>query len=141
MGWSARRDARPPVIQHDGYGGDDRVYPPVRVAPPQRRGLGIAALVLGIAAILTLLLCGLGAILALVGLIVGIIAVVQRNGRGMAVAGLLLSAVTLVLAIALAVWFYSRISPCSDQIRYPTKEARDQCLQKRVPFFKATPTP
>ncbi|MCO6009069.1 DUF4190 domain-containing protein [Actinoallomurus purpureus] len=117
------------------------MYPPVREAPPQRRGLGIAALVLGIASILTLLLCGLGAILAVAGLIVGIIAVVQRNGRGMAVAGLILSAVTLVLAIGLAAWFYSRIAPCSDQTRYPTKEARDQCLQKRVPFFQATPAP
>jgi membrane protein implicated in regulation of membrane protease activity len=117
------------------------VYPPVRQTPPQRRGLGIAALVLGIASLLTLALCGLGVLLALAGLVIGVIAIVQRNGRGMAVAGLLLSALTLVLAIGLAVWLYDRIAPCSDQTRYPTREARDQCLQKRVPFFKASPTP
>jgi hypothetical protein len=117
------------------------VYQPVREVPQRRRGLGIAALVLGIAGLLTLWLCGLGTLPALAGIVVGVIAVVQRNGRGMAVAGLILSSVTLALAIAFAVWFYGRIAPCSDHARYPTKQARDECLQKRVPFFKATPRP
>jgi hypothetical protein len=117
------------------------VYPPVREIPPPRRGLGIAALVLGIASLLTLVLCGFGVLLALAGLVIGIIAIVRRNGRGMAVAGVLLSALTLVLSIALTVWLYGRIAPCSDQARYPTREARDQCLQQRVPFFRASPTP
>ncbi|MCO5997588.1 DUF4190 domain-containing protein [Actinoallomurus rhizosphaericola] len=113
----------------------------MRETQPQRRGLGIAALVLGIAGLLTLLLCGIGVILAIVGLVIGIVAVVQRNGRGMAVAGIVLSAVTLIIAIVFAVWFYGRIEPCADRTRYPTKADRDRCLQERVPFLKPRPTP
>jgi hypothetical protein len=112
-------------------------YPP----PEQRRGLGITALILGIAAVITLLLCGLGAIIAVVGIIIGVIAVVQKNGRGMAVTGITLSAVTLVAAIGAGIWFFSRVSPCTDETKYPTKAERDHCLQERVPFFKATSTP
>jgi hypothetical protein len=116
-------------------------YQPAGYPPQQRRGLGITALVLGIVAIITLLLCGLGAVVAVVGIIIGIIAVVQNNGRGMAVTGIVLSALTLVAAISAGVWFFSRVSPCTDQTKYPTKADRDHCLQSRVPFFKATSTP
>jgi hypothetical protein len=116
-------------------------YRPVGYPPQQRKGLGVAALVLGIAAIITLLLCGLGAIVAVAGIIIGIIAVVQNNGRGMAVAGLVLSTVTLAAAIGAGIWLFSRVAPCTDKARYPTKADRDRCLQSRVPFFKATSTP
>jgi cytochrome c biogenesis factor len=114
-------------------------YQPVQTQP--HRGLGIAALILGIAALITLLICGLGVVVAVAGLIVGIIAVARNNGRGMAVAGIVLSAVTLVIAIAAGVWFYTRIAPCADRARYPTKADRDHCLQIRVPFFRATTAP
>jgi hypothetical protein len=116
-------------------------YQPVGYPPQQRRGLGIAALVLGIAAIITLLLCGLGAIVAVAGIVIGIIAVVQNNGRRMAVAGLILSTVTLAAAIGAGIWFFSRVAPCTDKTRYPTKADRDHCLETRVPFFRATSTP
>jgi hypothetical protein len=116
-------------------------YQPVEYPPRQRRGLGVAALALGIAAIITLLLCGLGAILAVAGTVIGIIAVARNNGRGMAVTGLALSVITLALAIGAGVWFFGRVSPCTDQARYPTKADRDHCLEGRVPFFRATPTP
>lgn len=116
-------------------------YQPVGYPPQQRRGLGITALVLGIAAIITLLLCGLGAVVAVVGIIIGIIAVVQNNGRGLAVTGLALSGVTLLAAIGAGVWFFTRVAPCTDESRYPTKAERDHCLENRVPFFKATSTP
>jgi hypothetical protein len=115
--------------------------PPMAYPPQRRRGLGVAALVLGIVAIITLLLCGLGAVVAVVGIIIGIIAVVQNNGRGMAVTGITLSAVTLLAAIGAGIWFFSRVSPCTDQGRYPSKADRDHCLENRVPFFKATPQP
>jgi hypothetical protein len=116
-------------------------YQPAGYPPPQSRGLGVAALVLGIAAIITLLLCGLGAVVAVAGLVVGVIAAVQNNGRGLAVTGITLSTVTLVVAVGAGIWFFGRVSPCTDQVRYPTKADRDHCLQNRVPFFKATPTP
>jgi hypothetical protein len=116
-------------------------YQPVGYPPPQRRGLGIAALVLGIVAIITLVLCGVGAVVAVAGIVIGIIAVARGSGRGMAVAGLTLSVVTLAAAIGAGIWFFNRVSPCTDQKRYPTKADRDHCLERRVPFFKATSTP
>lgn len=116
-------------------------YRPAEYPPAKRRGLGTAALVLGIAAIFTLVLCGLGAIVAIAGLVVGVVALTQNSGRRQAVTGITLSAFTLVLAIGAGVWFFNRISPCTDQARYPTKISRDTCLQQRVPFFKATPAP
>jgi hypothetical protein len=116
-------------------------YQPAGYPPQQRRGLGVTALVLGIVAIITLLLCGFGAVVAVVGIIIGIIAVVRNNGRGLAVTGLALSTVTLVAAIGVGVWFFTRVSPCADKTRYPTKADRDHCLEGRVPFFKATTTP
>ena len=116
-------------------------YQPVSYPPQQRRGLGVAALVLGIVAIITLLLCGLGVLVAIAGLIVGALAVVRDNGRRMAILGIILSALTLVIAIGFSVWFFTRISPCTDRAKYPTKAERDNCLQARVPFFKATTRP
>ena len=116
-------------------------YQPVTELPRKRSGLGIAALVLGIAALITLVLCGLGVLLAMAGLIVGTIALARGSGRGMAVAGLVMSSLTLLIAIGLGVWLYDRIAPCADKSRYPTQQARDDCLQKRVPFFRATPRP
>jgi cytochrome c biogenesis factor len=116
-------------------------YQPVGYPPRQGKGLAVTALVLGIVAILTLPLCGIGAIVAVAGIIVGIIAFVRRTGRGMAVTGIVLSAISLIAAIGLAAWFFTRVAPCTDQARYPTKSDRDHCLQKRVPFFKVTPRP
>jgi hypothetical protein len=117
-------------------------YRPVGYPPRQeRRGLGVATLVLGIAALVTLLLCGLGVIVAIAGIVVGIIAVARDSGRGMAVTGLVLSALALLIAIAGGIWFFSRVAPCSDRSRYPTKADRDRCLEHRVPFFRATETP
>ncbi|GLY90999.1 hypothetical protein [Actinoallomurus iriomotensis] len=116
-------------------------YRPVGYPPRQHRGIGVAALILGIAALVTLVLCGFGVVVAVAGIIVGIIAVVRDNGRGMAVTGLVLSSLALLIAIAAGVWFFSRIAPCSDRSRYPTKADRDHCLEHRVPFFRATETP
>lgn len=119
----------------------DMVYQPVGYPPRQGRGLSVAALVLGIAAIVTLPLCGLGALVAIAGIIVGIIALTRRTSRGMAATGIVLSAIALIAAIVLGAWFFSRVAPCTDQTRYPTRADRDHCLQKRVPFFRPTPRP
>jgi hypothetical protein len=116
-------------------------YRPVEYPPRQRSGLGVAALVLGIAALVTLLLCGLGVVVAIAGLVVGIIALVRKSGEGMAVTGLVLSSLTLLIAIGGAVWFFTRVAPCGDQSKYPAKADRDHCLQHRVPFFRATERP
>jgi ABC-type nickel/cobalt efflux system permease component RcnA len=119
----------------------DMAYQPVGYPPRQRRGLAVAALVLGIVAILTLPLCGLGAIVGVAGIIVGIVAITRHTGRGMAVTGVVLSAISLIIAIGLAAWFFTRVAPCADKARYPTRVDRDHCLQRRVPFFKPSSAP
>lgn len=116
-------------------------YQPVSYPPRGRRGLAVAALVLGIVAILTLPLCGLGTLVAIAGIIVGVIALSRQGGRGMAVTGIVLSAISLIVAIVGAALLFSRVAPCGDHARYPTKQDRDRCLQQRVPFFTATPRP
>jgi uncharacterized BrkB/YihY/UPF0761 family membrane protein len=116
-------------------------YQPVGYLPPERRGLGVTALILGIVALVTLVLCGLGVLVAIAGIIVGTIAVSRHSGRGMAVTGIVLSSLSILIAIGVGVWFFSRVAPCTDQSRYPTKLSRDRCLENRVPFFRATSTP
>lgn len=69
--------------------------------------MGVAAMVLGIIAILLACVpyCNyIGIILAIVGLILGIVDAVKKSktgeSKGMAVTGIVLSAITLVIAIA-----------------------------------------
>src|SRR6185295_14038416 len=68
---------------------------------PPRRGLAIASLVLGILGLPTIGLLGVG---AMVGIILGVIALVKASrapaeygGRGMAVAGIALAVVSILL--------------------------------------------
>src|SRR5690242_8255639 len=124
-----------------GRRGAFMAYQPAGYPPQQPRGLGIAAFVLGIAAIITLLLCGLGAVISIVGVVIGIIAVARGSARGLAVAGLALSTVTLLVAIGAGIWIFRRVPPCTEHTRYPTKADRDRCMEHRVPFFSASSTP
>lgn len=76
---------------------------------PQKSGsgLGIAALILGILALVGAVIPFLNYVawvLGLVGLILGIIALVQKNRRkGVALAGTIVSAVAIILSIVLAI--------------------------------------
>jgi uncharacterized membrane protein len=67
-------------------------------------GLAIGALVTGILSLPLLLLFGLGALLGIVAIIIGVIALRRANrgegsGRGMAIGGIVTGAISLVLAI------------------------------------------
>jgi hypothetical protein len=68
------------------------------------QGLGIASLVLGILSLCASGVIWCGGILGLVGLILGILGI-NTKGKTMAIAGIILSAVGLVLAIILRVIF------------------------------------
>jgi type II secretory pathway pseudopilin PulG len=97
-GFEAQRGTPPPTpvppLANGGY-----APPP---APPRTSGTAIASLVLGICGFLT---CGLSAV---VGLILGIVSLGQIRagrgrvqGQGLAVAGIALSAGTLLLSVAM----------------------------------------
>lgn len=71
--------------------------------PQGSSGLSIASMVLGILALVFSCL-GLGWILGIIGLILGIISVYNKNpGRGMAIAGITTSAISIVLIVILLV--------------------------------------
>jgi hypothetical protein len=85
--------------------------------PGPRNGFGIAALVLGIVSIV--LFPGLGIILGLLGIIFGILGIRlvskgEATNNGMAVAGVVLSAVGLVLGALLVVCqvYWPRVDDC-----------------------------
>jgi len=89
-----------PVV---AYGAPPVVYPPAQPT----NGLAVAALVVGILAFLGSLvpILGIGAILlGVVGVILGIVGLTKHYGKGMAIAGVVLSAIALIIgSIQLAV--------------------------------------
>jgi hypothetical protein len=116
-------------------------YKPYPSAAPPRRGMGVTALVLGILAVPTLLLCGIGLVVALAGLVVGGIAVSRRNGKGLAITGITISALTLIIGGLGASWFLTQARECADTKKYPDADARERCVQHRFPFVNASRTP
>jgi hypothetical protein len=75
--------------------------PPTPSAPPTN-GLAVAALVLGILALFFFWIPFLGWIPALIGLVLGLVALQRPEGRGMAVGGVVCSAI----ALAIKIWFW-----------------------------------
>jgi hypothetical protein len=118
-----------------------RSYPyRTATAPRRRRGLGVSAFVLGILAVPTLALCGMGLVVALAGLVVGGIAVTRKNGRRYAITGITISALTLILGGVGASWFLVQARECADIRKYPDADARERCVDHRFPFINATRT-
>ncbi len=89
------------------------VYPPQQAPGPKTSGLAVASLICGIGGVCT---CGLGGI---AGIVLGIMAMgrIKRSGgelggRGLAVAGLIVSIMAIILGLAIiagagAAWFYA----------------------------------
>ena len=107
--------------------------PPNNATNPQpvksTSGLGIAALVLGILAILSSwipIINNLAGLLALVGVILGAIAIYKTRpsgkstGRGIAIAGTILSAVALIIVIATQIFYVKALTQASDELEKQT---------------------
>jgi len=86
-------------------------------------------MILGILSPFLLFLCGIGVLTAIIGLILGIIAVVRNANRGRAWVGVALSALTIVLAAAASIWFFSNFGECMNA---PTQEAAQRCVEERL---------
>ncbi|MBB4938088.1 hypothetical protein FHR32_002393 [Streptosporangium album] len=115
---------------YPGYPGGTP-YPPPPGSDWSRRqggGLGTTALVLGIVSLFLLVVCGLGVLTAIAGLIVGIVAVVKNSNRGRAWVGIVLSALTLIIAAVLLSWLYSRIGDCAGL----PAELQQRCIEQRL---------
>ncbi|MDR0594480.1 MAG: DUF4190 domain-containing protein [Bifidobacteriaceae bacterium] len=113
--------------------------PPPAAPPPAKKGLAIAALVLGILAIppsFIPILSLLSWPLALLALIFGIIALAKAKrlgqGKGLAVAGLVLGAVAL-LGCGLSTWVLkTAVDDASDSLADLSGENTEQILQDEV---------
>ncbi|MEU8267421.1 DUF4190 domain-containing protein [Sphaerisporangium sp. NPDC049002] len=124
------------------YGGP----PPYGQPPPGgwpaggRRGggLGTAALVLGIVSLFLLLICGVGVLTAIAGLIVGIMAVIRNSNKGRAIVGIVLSALTLILGIIGFTWFVNNFQEC---FTLPTQAEAQQCVERKLGVNVQTPSP
>ena len=74
---------------------------PPQTAPSPKVGFGVTALVLGIVAVFLCWIPLFGLILPILAMIFGGIGIYLHNGRGMAVAGLVLGIVTFALTMGL----------------------------------------
>ncbi|MFP3965813.1 DUF4190 domain-containing protein [Actinomadura fulvescens] len=110
-------------------------------APPERKGLAVASLVLGVAGLPALMLCGVGLVLGVAGLILGVVAAVRGGGRNIAVMGIVCSVVTLVIGGVAIFFLLSKAAECADAGRYPDESARRLCVEREFPFARHTETP
>ncbi|MCX7658332.1 MAG: DUF4190 domain-containing protein [Oscillospiraceae bacterium] len=79
--------------------------------PPVKSGLSIASMVLGILSILFFCIPYISIPLAIVGLVLGIISLVKKQGgKGMAIAGVICSAIGLLIGIIVIIMAIAAIS-------------------------------
>jgi len=104
---------QPPV-----YGAPQQAYAPVG---PKNDGMSIAGLVCGISGLATLLLCGIGLIPAILGVVFGVIGMKKVDasggslkGRGMALAGAICGAVAIGLFIVYMIFVIIRVATNSN---------------------------
>lgn len=110
-------------------------------APPERRRLAKASLALGIAGLVGLLLCFLGVVPALVGLVLGVVSLVRGGApRGTAIAGVACSALALAVGAVGIFWMLHKAAECADQSRYPDRAARERCVDREFPFARDSDT-
>ncbi|MFF4775251.1 hypothetical protein ACFY05_20575 [Microtetraspora fusca] len=140
-------DRTPPADGGQPPTGDQRVHPgepgrhggAVYYQQPRRRGegLGTAAMVLGIVSIILLFFCGVGALTALAGAVLGVVALAVGSSKGRAVTGIVLSVLTLVLAAVIGVVFYNwfqtnKIGECFDVRTHPTQASTQRCIEEKL---------
>ncbi|WP_090770901.1 DUF4190 domain-containing protein [Nonomuraea maritima] len=119
----------PPPPPGSPYGGPGGGYGP----PRQGSGLATASLVLGVASPFLVFVCFTGVITAILSIIFGCVALAKRVGRGRAIAGIVISALSLVLFAIVAIWFWNVVEACA---HLPTPEA-DRCVQERLPWTES----
>lgn len=83
------------------------VYEPKEPSNPKDSGLAIASLVLGILSLLSsCCIFYVSIVLAIVSLVLGIVSLAGKHGgKGMAIAGIVLSSISVLLGIAVGVLF------------------------------------
>jgi hypothetical protein len=139
----------PPPGNWGGYGGYGP--PPPGYGAPLTKGLAVASLVLGIIGILTSWF-GLGGILGIIGLVLGLVAIGKARkgkagGKGVAIAGTVLSGLAIALTIVFIAVYIAAFGPRISQYRRcmhnaHTQPERQACSdQLGNSFLSPTPSP
>lgn len=125
-----------PQYGQSQYGQSPYGQPPGSPLEPTRSsGLAIAAMVLGILGIITFWVPVLGAVLGLVALILGIIAVRRQAGKGMAITGIVLGTLALIggaIFSVLSIVVFSVARDCAEQTGVDSGPAFEQCVEDRA---------
>ena len=69
----------------------------------EKKGMSIASMVLGIVGFIAWCLPLVGFPVTIVGLVLGILGI-KKGGKGMAIAGIIMSSITLVLTLINSIW-------------------------------------
>lgn len=88
------------VTNQQNYGGQQNFSQQGygNVTPPEKKGLSIASMVLGICGFVAWCVPLIGYPVTITGLVLGIIGI-KKGGRNMAIAGIITSAITLLLTL------------------------------------------
>ncbi|MGI5285894.1 DUF4190 domain-containing protein [Nonomuraea polychroma] len=130
------------------YGGPPGYGPPPAGGPPYGRpgppypgqedrtgqGLATAALVLGVASPFLVFVCFTGLITAILSIVFGCVALAKQAGKGRAIAGIVISVLSLILFAIVALWFWNVVQECA---QLPGQMA-DRCFEERFPWMSGT---
>ncbi|MEV0621642.1 hypothetical protein AB0I81_50505 [Nonomuraea sp. NPDC050404] len=97
-------------------------------------GLATASLVLGVASPFLVFVCFTGLITAVLSIVFGWVALVKRAGKGRAIAGIVISALSLVLFAIVAIWFWNVVQECA-HLQGPLA---DRCFEQKFPWMSGT---
>jgi hypothetical protein len=117
------------------YGGPPGYGPPPYGVPYQQAqpgsGLATASLVLGVASPFLVFVCFTGLITAILSIVFGCVALAKRVGKGRAVAGIVISGLSLVLFAIVAIWFWNVVQECA----HLPSPLVDKCVQDKFPWM------
>ncbi|MEV4018501.1 DUF4190 domain-containing protein [Nonomuraea angiospora] len=120
------------------YGGPPGYGPPPYGVPYQQAqpgsGLATASLVLGVASPFLVFVCFTGLITAILSIVFGCVALAKRAGKGRAIAGIVISALSLVLFAIVAIWFWNVVQECA----HLPSPLVDKCVQDKFPWMSGT---
>lgn len=118
----------------------------VAVAEKSARGLALAALIVGIVAFLTGLIPVVGLLIGLAAVVVGILALIKKQPKGLAITGTVLGAIALITSIAMTAGLGAAINagprpvPASsvqpsevDEIEEPAEPSEEPVVMATVP--------
>ncbi|MEV0311466.1 DUF4190 domain-containing protein [Nonomuraea fuscirosea] len=102
--------------------------------PAPGSGLATASLVLGVASPFLVFVCFTGLITAILSIVFGCVALVRHVGRGRAIAGIVISVLSLILFAIVAIWFWNVVQECA----HLPGQLADRCFESKFPWMNGS---